>query len=354
MSAAVTKAAAIIMSDERGRRAVGWIIVAIFAPLLVFIALICSLLLGGSKNNVSVTDLCWYGGAIPNGVSAEYQQKIIQTRSNFAEIDANASGTGLDANFVKAVYFALFFGSEEDVDIAMFVKCFTDTGGVGVYAEIENVFGVVITDENRANIQSVYSRVTRGGDTFSGTMERGENKDTELDVTGFVNPNVKNNLDLVVFVTHAWESGWGYVWGTFGGVLTESALASKLEQYPDEVGGYEEFIRENWLDGRTVDCVGMIKSYGWFNPNTLKIVYNNAMFPDNGANSMHTAASVKGAIATMPDTPGLGVWHHNHIGVYIGNGEVIEAMGTKYGVVKSKLADRSWTDWLEIPGISYN
>jgi hypothetical protein len=238
MSAAVTKVAAIILSDERGRRAVGWIIVAIFAPLLIFVALICSLLLGSSKSNVSVTDLCWYGGTIPNGVSAEYQQKITEMRQNFAKIDANASGTGLDANFVKAVYFALFFASEEDVDIEMFVKCFTDTGGVGVYSELENVFGVVITDDNRANIQAVYSRVTRGGDTFSGEMERGGTKDTELDVTDFVNPSVKNNLDLVVFVTHAWESGWGYVWGTFGGVLTESALTSKLEQYPDEVGIY--------------------------------------------------------------------------------------------------------------------
>lgn len=55
----------------------------------------------------------------------------------------------------------------------------------------------------------------------------------------------------------------------------------------------------------------------------------------------------------MPDTPGLAVWKSGHIGVYIGSGEVIEAMGTKYGVVKTQLEGRGWTHWLEVPGIEY-
>jgi uncharacterized protein YycO len=75
--------------------------------------------------------------------------------------------------------------------------------------------------------------------------------------------------------------------------------------------------------------------------------------PDVGADQMYNNATVKGDISTIPDIPGLAVWHEGHIGVYIGNGEVIEAMGTKYGVVKTKLADRSWTAWLEVPYISY-
>lgn len=65
------------------------------------------------------------------------------------------------------------------------------------------------------------------------------------------------------------------------------------------------------------------------------------------------SATRKGKIATMPDTPGLAVWKAGHIGVYIGNGEVVEAMGTKYGVVKTQLEGRGWTHWLEIPYIDY-
>lgn len=57
---------------------------------------------------------------------------------------------------------------------------------------------------------------------------------------------------------------------------------------------------------------------------------------------------------SMPDTPGLAVWKSGHIGVYIGNGEVIEAMDTRYGVVKTKLQGRGWIHWLEVPGIKYD
>ena len=72
-----------------------------------------------------------------------------------------------------------------------------------------------------------------------------------------------------------------------------------------------------------------------------------------GADGMYSAAAVKGSMDTMPDTPGLAVWKSGHIGVYIGNGEVIEAMGTKYGVVKTKLAGRGWSAWLQVPYVSY-
>ena len=69
---------------------------------------------------------------------------------------------------------------------------------------------------------------------------------------------------------------------------------------------------------------------------------------------MYHAASVSGTIDTIPETPGLAVWHDGHIGVYIGGGEVVEAMGTRYGVVKTKLEGARWTHWLKIPYISYD
>ena len=47
------------------------------------------------------------------------------------------------------------------------------------------------------------------------------------------------------------------------------------------------------------------------------------------------------------------MWHEGHIGIYIGDGKVIEAMGTKYGVVETELAGRGWTHWLKVPYITY-
>ena len=40
-------------------------------------------------------------------------------------------------------------------------------------------------------------------------------------------PAVKNNLDLVQWAIQAHENGWGYVYGTYGNVLTESLLQDR-------------------------------------------------------------------------------------------------------------------------------
>ena len=174
-----------------------------------------------------------------------------------------------------------------------------------------------------------------------------------IDISGFADASTKNNLDLATYAVGAWENQWGYVWGTYGGILTQSLLDYKVSQYPDGVGSYLSFIEANWLGGRTTDCVGLIKGYGWLNTSTLEIGYATNGMPDIGANQMYSSATVKGSIATIPETVGLAVWKDGHIGVYIGDGYVIEAMNTQYGVVKTKLSDRSWTAWLEIPYIDY-
>ena len=224
------------------------------------------------------------------------------------------------------------------------------------YANLEAQLGRTITDDDKSNINHIYTMIAgaAGGGNYSGEFLRGEGSSIELDISAFTDPTTKNAADLVTYAIHAWESGWGYVWGTYGCVLTDSLFAYKLEQYPDGVGNYEDFIRENWLGGRTTDCVGLIKGYGWLNPDTMTIDYGTNGMPDLGANQMYYSASVSGTIDTMPDIPGLAVWHDGHIGVYIGNGEVIEAMGTKYGVVKTELAGRGWTHWLQIEYINYD
>ena len=58
------------------------------------------------------------------------------------------------------------------------------------------------------------------------------------------------------------------------------------------------------------------------------------------ADGAFEVAKEKGPIDTMPDIPGICVRYPGHMGIYIGNGEVIEARGTKYGVIKTKLKER--------------
>ena len=161
----------------------------------------------------------------------------------------------------------------------------------------------------------------------------------------------KDNLGLVKYAEKALKENWGYVWGTFGQVLNETLLQQKIKQYPQGVGNYRTFIRENYMGRRTADCVGLIKSYMWYDERSKQIRYTPST--DVNADGMYARAKVKGPLSTMPERVGLCVWRKGHIGVYIGNGWVIEAQGTKYGVRKNRLRDRTFTHWLECPYIEY-
>ena len=174
-----------------------------------------------------------------------------------------------------------------------------------------------------------------------------------IDTSGFTNPANKNNLDLVQWAIEAHNDKWGYVMGTFGLVLTESLLEAKIRQLPDDILPYEDFIRANYIGRRTADCIGLIKSYSWYDVDTGKINYGSNGMPDVGADGIYRNAREKGPISTMPEIPGLLVHSNGHIGIYIGDGYAIEAMGTRYGVVKTKVKNRNWTGWCKNPYIDY-
>ena len=159
-----------------------------------------------------------------------------------------------------------------------------------------------------------------------------------------------NNLNLVDFAKRARDEKWGYVWGTFGQVLTPELFTQKLRDYTQGVGNYFDFIKTHWVGKKTTDCVGLIKGAYW--SATGPIIYNGAT--DVTADGMYDNAHEKGPIATMPDIPGICVGLPGHIGVYIGGGLVVEAHGTEYGVIQTPLhGGTPWTKWCKCPYIDY-
>ena len=144
-----------------------------------------------------------------------------------------------------------------------------------------------------------------------------------------------------------------YMWGEFGREITVSRVDAAAKQYPSHYDA-QRIARLKGLVGKGYlgsDCVGMIKSYYWGGVGNVK--YDAAT--DKSAGMMCDAAKVKGSIASIPERPGLCVWMEGHIGVYVGNGEVVECtLGTfGDGIVKTKLSARKWLKWLECPYISY-
>ena len=390
----IAKAAATALSNEKLRKGIGWGLVAVLSPVILLIAVLCSIGTGGADHNNQAVAAAFYGTSYSSEVPIAFRSHIEDMRTAFSLLDSAVAsvnvrtegGNSLDLIRVKAVFYALCFCDDAPNRRAAnrFVKCFytweTRTRTVEVesedgtvtsteeytvavpvslhqaYANLEAELGRTITEDDKSNINHIYTMIagTEGGGSYDGSFIAGGDRSIELDISTFANPTTKNATDLVTYAVHAWESGWGYVWGTYGNVLTESLLAYKVSQYPDGVGNHENFIRAHWLGGRTTDCVGLIKGYSWLSPETMTIDYGTHGMPDIGANQMYYTARESGPISTMPDIPGLAVWHEGHIGVYIGGGQVIEAMGTKNGVVKTELAKRNWTHWLKIPYINYN
>lgn len=160
----------------------------------------------------------------------------------------------------------------------------------------------------------------------------------------------KTNTGLVAYAKA--QIGKPYWFGTFGQAGNSSLLTQKARQYPAEYTAAIVSNSKNQFGIKVHDCIGLIKGYLWCDSATdTTPIYNVAQ--DLSANGMYNACKSRGYINTMPDVAGVLVFMSGHVGVYIGNGEVVEAMNANRGVVKTKLAGRGWQRWGKCPFITY-
>ena len=164
----------------------------------------------------------------------------------------------------------------------------------------------------------------------------------------------KTNLELVNYCRH--QLGNPYWFGTYGQLLNSSVWREKQRQYPSyySEARHEKAKARGDYGRKGHDCAGLIKGYlmlkeglSYDTPTTYDPKY------DISADGMYKLAKEKGDISTIPEIIGLGVHRNGHIGVYIGNGKVIEAKGFDYGVITSDLKGSTFKHWLKIPNIDY-
>lgn len=156
----------------------------------------------------------------------------------------------------------------------------------------------------------------------------------------------KTNKGLVEYAKA--QLGKPYWFGTFGQTANELLHKSKKKQYPNYYTA-QDFSSQ--YGQRVHDCIGLIKGYLWSDTPTSIPQYRAAQ--DVSADGMLARCIEKGSISTIPEIPGVLVFSPQHVGVYIGNGYVIEARGHAYGVVKTKLSSRAWKNWGKCPWIEY-
>lgn len=208
--ALIAKAAAIILTDEKARKAVGWTLVAILSPLILLIAFLCSLGSGATEHNITAVELCFYDTiGIPAETPEEYRLCIEAMRASFAQLDIAIAAinenteeeTSLDDIRVKAIFYALYFGAESHGDAQSFADCFVTweerirtvlVEGSDPPEETEETYsaaipiedlgtvwqniaamGVTPTAEQRSNADSIYNLIrygaAGGGSGFDGS-----------------------------------------------------------------------------------------------------------------------------------------------------------------------------------------
>ena len=328
-AATVAKITSAVASDKNARKVIGVIIGSVIGLLLI--PLIAYMGIIGNMDSIEI-DTNQVQQSIVQNMSAEEKAKLQHIEDVMTGISKECSKRKLKSIVGKkaqAVYACAFYDVEKsDNDfISKLVDCFEQAKDDNELLNMLNsAFGTNISVEDFGHLMSVISN-------------------TVIDID--LSNTDKNNLDLVKWAQMAYDNKWGYVWGSHGNVLTANELKRLEKTFGSHVTDKEEYIKSHWLGRRTSDCVGLIKGYGWYDETSGTIKYGTNGMKDVTADGMFNAAVEKGTINTMPDIPGIAVWHQGHIGVYIGNGYVIHAANTYDGVIKTPITSSGWTQWLK-------
>lgn len=334
VAAALKKIAVAVLTDKKLRRTVLGIVLGVIIIIIMPVAAVISLFNGDIEIDTDRLQTL-----VVENLSAEEKAKLQAVENTMYAIENEMKAAGFTAERTKeaqVLYVLALSDYAEQTDfVSKLAGCFTeDQTDEQLISAVNSAFGTELKTEDFTKVMTAI-------------------RAKAINTSGFTEPDTKNAHDLVEWAKQAHAKKWGYVWGTYGDVLTESMLDGKVSQYPDEVGGKEEYIRTHWLGGRTADCIGLIKGYGWLNTQTGAIEYGTNGMPDIGADTMFNNATEKGTIDTLPEIPGLALWHSGHIGIYIGGGKVIHAANTQAGVIISDVSGSGFTHWLKIPYITY-
>ena len=176
---------------------------------------------------------------------------------------------------------------------------------------------------------------------------------------------------LIAFFLKALEIAAGYIWGTAGVEWTEARQKQKVSYMVSKYGSNwkndPEAKKDNyysaaafgakWVGHIVYDCSGLFyaafKSLGGYiyhGSNTIWLKYCTSKGElKNGKRD--DGKELK---------PGTAVFTYNkkkdnrgHIGLYIGDGQVVEASGTINGVIISKITASKWVEWGELKGVDY-
>ena len=153
--------------------------------------------------------------------------------------------------------------------------------------------------------------------------------------------------EVVQYFENLYNSGAIYVWGFNGEIINETSILSCMKKYNSVQYNYEYYMNKlaEGLGKIGADCSGSMHAMSGF---------------DTTAQGYYNKCSAKGSINYLDKSmvclvfKGATAASINHIGLYCGNGYVIEMKSSKENCVKSKLELSSWKFFGIPTWIDYN
>lgn len=176
--------------------------------------------------------------------------------------------------------------------------------------------------------------------------------------------------DLINKFQYALNNHWGYILGTWHTKWTQEMQNSKVSYIKNKYGAdwknseaakkddyyYAALYGAQWIGQWVTDCSGL---FYWAFKELGGYMYH-------GSNTMWDKyCTSKGKLSKGKRTdgkelkPGTAVFvlkgtsNRSHVGLYIGNGKVIEASGTKVGVITTEITNSKWVEWGELKDVNY-
>lgn len=145
-----------------------------------------------------------------------------------------------------------------------------------------------------------------------------------------------------------------YFWGGLGQLLSAEVFQAAVKKYPayytpEKRRQLLPFVDHGYY---ALDCSGLIKNY--LMGGKRSFCYNSSL--DYNSHRFIQEAPVKGPLESLPEIPGICLYLEGHVGIYIGQGLVIEATENPQfgnGVVLTRLEQRLWQHWFYCPQIKY-
>ena len=164
------------------------------------------------------------------------------------------------------------------------------------------------------------------------------------------------NIELVNFCKDkAVHVSSAYMWGDYGRTITKSNIDAKAKQYPSRYRAALNKSLYSLCNGYWIgcDCVGLIKWFLWTECGRHDIRYDRSS--DLNVTGFKAKCSIRGKIKHFPGVRGLLLFMTGHVGVYIGNGKVVECtLGSRGdGIVITDINAAAWTEWGYLDLIKY-